>query len=195
MFTYLHFYTIPIPCLHSEVFAFSHYVGTHNSNATGCWTGCVWTWNSRYVWSASQAKSQHRQLTYTAFGTAKYKNNIYYPERERLYSNRLYYTSSSHYLLWISNFLFILPCHYTIMHQFHNGYQSGKWAIGELRHLNLCQHTIRHMAKIYCYGVGVTCALAVQDVFRCALESYQFPTHPPSPPPPLTSTFALQVLF
>ena len=70
------------------------------------------------------------------------------------------------------------------MYQFHNGYQSGKWAIGKLRHLNLCQHTIRHMAKIYCYGVGATCAPAVQDVFRCAFESYRFPTHPPSPLPP-----------
>lgn len=90
---------------------FLHYVGTNYSNATGCWTICVWTRNCCYVLSSSQAKSQHRKLINIHPGTfgfryRKHKNNIiYYPERlypERLYSNSIIY----HLTLFI-----ILQCH------------------------------------------------------------------------------------
>ena len=167
------------------MFSFLHYVGTNYSNATDCWTGCVWTRNCRYVLSSSQAKSQHRKLTCTtlALGTEKYKNNIiYYPERlypERLYSNSIIY----HLTLFI-----ILQCHYTIMHQFHNGYiwQACIWFIS-------CQAKdsetpkpmsayCKTMAKNYvagelCLWAGpgneATPPLLVQD---CALKA-KFPIH------------------
>ena len=135
------------------MFSFLHYVGTNYSNATDCWTGCVWTRNCRYVLSSSQAKSQHRKLTCTtlALGTEKYKNNIiYYPERlypERLYSNSIISLDIIYYFAVSLN---------AIMHQFHNGiHLAGVHLVHYIavrqrtvRHLNLCQHTVRLWPRI-----------------------------------------------